>query len=72
MLSIRLPEEVEARLETLARQTGRTKSYYARQAIVEKIEDLEDIYLAEQTFERIRAGNEDVISADEMWRDLGN
>jgi len=72
MLSIRLPEEVEARLETLARQTGRTKSYYARQAIVEKIEDLEDIYLAEQTLERIRAGQEDVISADEMWRDLEN
>ncbi len=70
MLSVRLPEEVEARLETLARQTGRTKSYYARQAIVEKIEDLEDIYLAEQTLERIRAGQENVISADEMWRDL--
>ena len=72
MLSIRLPEEVEARLETLARQTGRTKSYYARQAIVEKIDDLEDIYLAEQALERIRAGKEDVISADEMWRDLDN
>jgi len=70
MLSIRLPEEVEARLEMLARQTGRTKSYYARQAIVEKIEDLEDIYLAEQTLERICAGQEDIISADEMWRDL--
>ena len=72
MLSIRLPEEIEARLEPLARKTGRTKSYYARQAIVEKIEDLEDIYLAEQTLERIRAGKEDVISADEMWRDLDN
>lgn len=72
MLSIRLPEEIEARLEMLARQTGRTKSYYARQAIVEKIEDLEDIYLAEQALERIRAGQEDAISADEMWRDLEN
>jgi len=72
MLSIRLPEDVEARLETLARQTGRTKSYYARQAIVEKIEDLEDIYLAEQALERTRAGKEDVISADEVWRDLEN
>jgi RHH-type transcriptional regulator, rel operon repressor / antitoxin RelB len=72
MLSIRLPEEIEARLETLARQTGRTKSYYARQAIVEKIENLEDIYLAEISLERIRAGKEDVISADEMWRDLEN
>jgi RHH-type transcriptional regulator, rel operon repressor / antitoxin RelB len=53
-------------------QTGRTKSYYARQAIVEKIEDLDDIYLAEQTLECIRAGQEDMISADVMWHDLEN
>jgi len=32
MLAIRLPEEIEKRLDALAKQTGRTKSYYARQA----------------------------------------
>ena len=70
MLSLRLPADIESRLEFLARQTGRTKSYYAREAILEKIEDLEDAYLGEQVLERIRKGEEKVLSADEMWRDL--
>lgn len=70
MLSIRLPKDIEARLERLAKETGRTKSYYAREAILEKIEDMEDVYLAEQVLERIRMGKEKVISADEMWRGL--
>ena len=70
MLSLRLPADIESRLEFLARQTGRTKSYFAREAIVEKIEDLEDAYLGEQVLERIRKGEEKVLSAEEMWRDL--
>ena len=70
MLSIRLPKDIEARLERLAKETGRTKSYYAREAILEKIEDMEDVYLAEQVLERIRMGKEKVISSDEMWRGL--
>ncbi|GAB1582513.1 MULTISPECIES: DUF6290 family protein [Phyllobacteriaceae] len=48
MLALRLPPEIEKRLEDLARKTGRTKSYYAREAILEHIDDLEDLYLAEQ------------------------
>ena len=70
MLSIRLPKDIEARLERLAKETGRTKSYYAREAILEKIEDMEDVYLAEHILERIRMGKEKAISADEMWRGL--
>lgn len=72
MLSIRLPEEIESRLERLARRTGRTKSYYAREAILEKIEDMEDAYLAEQVLERIRKGDEETVSSEEMWRELDN
>ena len=45
MLAIRLPKDVEARLTDLATKTGRTKTYYAREAILEYIDDLEDIYL---------------------------
>ncbi len=70
MLSLRLPANIESRLEFLARQTGRTKSYYAREAILEKIEDLEDAYLGEQVLDHIRKGDEKVLSAEEMWRDL--
>lgn len=48
MLALRLPEDIEKRLAALAKKTGRTKSFYAREAIVEHIEDLEDYYLAEE------------------------
>ena len=49
MLSIELPEEIEARLERLAERTGRSKSFYVREAILEKIEEMEDVYLAERS-----------------------
>ena len=48
MLAIRLAPEIEERLEALAARTGRTKTFYAREAILEHIDDLEDLYLAEQ------------------------
>ncbi|SMM99778.1 RelB/StbD replicon stabilization protein (antitoxin to RelE/StbE) [uncultured Candidatus Thioglobus sp.] len=67
MLAIRLPESVEQRLEDLAALTGRTKTYYAREAIVDKIQDLEDIYLAEKEIEDIRAGKVATVSSEEMW-----
>lgn len=47
MLSIRLPEPVELRLNALAKTTGRTKTALAREAILEFIGDLADFYLAE-------------------------
>ena len=46
MLAIRLPEEIENRLANLATQTGRTKTFYAREAIIEHLSDMEDKYLA--------------------------
>jgi RHH-type rel operon transcriptional repressor/antitoxin RelB len=71
MLAIRLPKTIEQRLENLATLTGRTKTYYAREAIIDKIEDLEEIYLAEKELEDIRSGKAPVISSKEMWSDLG-
>jgi RHH-type transcriptional regulator, rel operon repressor / antitoxin RelB len=61
MLAIRLPRSIEKRLEKLARRTGRTKTYYARQAILEHLDDLEDMCAAEGILERIRAGEERTI-----------
>ena len=46
MLAIRLPEEIETRLAALAARTGRTKTFYAREAILEYIDDMEDKYIA--------------------------
>lgn len=52
MLAIRLDPDIEKRLERLAKRTGRTKTFYAREAILEHLENLEDIYLASQRLER--------------------
>lgn len=56
MLAIRLPAEIETRLDALAAATGRTKTFYAREAILEHLDDLEDLYLAEQRLIEVRAG----------------
>ena len=52
MLALRLPPEIEQRLAALAKKTGRSKSYYAREAILRQIEDLEDYYLARRRLAR--------------------
>jgi RHH-type rel operon transcriptional repressor/antitoxin RelB len=52
MLSIRLDPAIERRLSELAKRTGRTKTYYARELIEGNIEDLEDRYLAEARLEK--------------------
>jgi len=51
-LAIRLPEDLNERLDKLARRTGRTKTFYAREAILEHIEDLEDTYMALKRLEK--------------------
>ncbi len=67
MLAIRLDPEIEKRLEELARKTGRTKTFYAREAILEHLEDLEDVYLAEERLVK-RPGK--IYSAEEVKREL--
>jgi RHH-type rel operon transcriptional repressor/antitoxin RelB len=54
MLALRLPPEIEKRLDALAKKTGRTKSFYAREAILRHLEDLEDYHLALQRLRRGR------------------
>ena len=71
MLAIRLPQSIERRLEKLARRTGRTKTYYAREAILEHLEDMEDLYLAEGALERIRSGQERTIPLKDAMKRHG-
>ena len=67
MLDIRLDADTENRLTLLAKKTGRTKTFYAREAILEYIGDLEDIYLAEQRLRRPAK----TFSAEEVKREVG-
>jgi RHH-type rel operon transcriptional repressor/antitoxin RelB len=71
MLAIRLPEDLEKRLDTLAKLTGRTKTFYARQAIEQHLDDLEDMYLAEQRLTEIRAGRTQTIALEDILKRYG-
>jgi RHH-type rel operon transcriptional repressor/antitoxin RelB len=68
MLAIRLPQSIEKRLEKLARRTGRTKSFYVREAILEHLDDLEDLYLAEKSFDRIQKGEEQTVPLGDLLK----
>ena len=70
-ISIRLPDDIDRRLDFLARQTGRTKAFYIREALAGKIDDLEDYYLAADVLERIRKREEATYSSAEVRKDLG-
>jgi RHH-type rel operon transcriptional repressor/antitoxin RelB len=67
MLDIELDPELESRLERLAKETGRSKSYYAKLAIAQFLEDREDYLRGMATLER----NEPRICLDELERELG-
>jgi len=68
MLALRLPPEIEKRLASLAKKTGRTKSFYAREAILTHLEDLEDLYQAKKALDE---GGEP-ISLEDMMKEYGS
>ena len=71
MLALRLPEEIERRLSALAKRTGRSKSFYAREAILEHLDDLEAEYLSDKVLSRVQEGKEQTYSLDQLERELG-
>ena len=70
-LSIRIPDDILERLESMAVQTGRTKAFYVKEAVLNHLEDLEDIYVAEQRLANIKAGLSVTHTLDEVERALG-
>lgn len=71
MLAIRLPQEIEERLDQLAERTGRTKTYFAREAILAYLDDLEDVHLAEKTLKDIRAGRSKTLPLESVMKKHG-
>ena len=69
-VSIRLDPEIELRLDQLAAKTGRAKSYYLRELIEGGLDDLEDFYLADATMERVRKGQENIVSSAQVRKEL--
>ena len=67
MLAVRLNRDTEDRLNRLAQETGRSKSYYVKQAIENYLEEREDYLLALAVLER----DEPRKPIAEVRRDLG-
>lgn len=70
-VSLRLPEDMKKRLDKIAKRTGRSKTFYMIEAINEKMEDLEDLYLAEQRTLALRAGRSKTYTQEEMEKRYG-
>lgn len=68
--SIRLAPETEQRIDRLVTRTGRSKAYYLRELIERGMDDLEDYYLGIEVLERIRKGEEQIISSKEFWHGM--
>jgi RHH-type rel operon transcriptional repressor/antitoxin RelB len=71
MLAIRLPEDIEERLDALAKKTGRTKTFYAREAILEYLDTLENIHIAEKRYGDLRSGKSKSIPLKKVMKEYG-
>lgn len=70
-ISLRLPDDISIRLQKLAQITGRSKTYYMLEAIREHLDDIEDLYLAEQRLLDHRAGKSQAVPLEELMRRYG-
>lgn len=70
-VSLRLPDDVFRRLQRLAERTGRSKTFYMLEAIQEHLDDLEDLYIAEQRLIDLRAGKSETVPLDEVMKRYG-
>lgn len=69
MLAVDLSPDLEERLNRLSRLTGRSVGSFAQEAILDRIEDLEDAYLAADRLENLRSGRTEAVAlADVMKR----
>jgi len=70
-MSLRLPVDVESRLTALSALTGRSKTFYAVEAIIEHIDDLEDAHLSAEILARVRVGTEGRVPLNDLLADYG-
>lgn len=65
------PADIEKQPDRLAERSGRTKTYYAREAILRHIEDPEDIEVAERSLRALHEGRAKTIPLEEVMKRYG-
>ena len=71
MLAIRLPAEIEQRLADMAKKTGRTKTFYAREAILNYLEDMEDRFIAEKAWKEFEKSGRETVPFEDVLKRYG-
>jgi RHH-type rel operon transcriptional repressor/antitoxin RelB len=67
-VSVRLPKELAERLDGIAKETERTRSFIIQQALETYIEDYADLQIA---LDRLRNSRDEIISGKELRKALG-
>ena len=70
-ISVVLPEDLTARLQALCERTGKSEISYVLEAVNEYLEDIEDVYIAEQRLADIRSGRSRTYTLEEVEKELG-
>jgi RHH-type rel operon transcriptional repressor/antitoxin RelB len=70
MIGVRLHPDLESRLNTLAKQTHRSKSFYVQRALEEFLDEQEDLFLAEAVSQRLRDKKEKTHSLEKVMAEL--
>ncbi|MFZ0207562.1 MAG: DUF6290 family protein [Roseiarcus sp.] len=71
MFALELSPELEARLEELAALTARSKSDIVQEALIEHIDDIEDLAVARQRLIESRARGEKFIPLEQLIERYG-
>ena len=67
MLSVRIPKEMEARIERLAQSTQRSKSFFVKEALANYLDDMEEYY---EVLKRRNDPSRNLISLEELEKAL--
>lgn len=70
-VSVRFSQELNSMLSTVVEENNTTKTDFIRQAVVEKIEDMYDIRMADQAHKGWVDGGRKTISHEEMMKRYG-
>jgi RHH-type rel operon transcriptional repressor/antitoxin RelB len=71
MLAVRLDAEMEQELDRLAKETGRTKTFYVKEALTNYLADIKDYYDAQDVLNNVKLGKEKVHSSADVRSSLG-
>jgi RHH-type transcriptional regulator, rel operon repressor / antitoxin RelB len=67
IISLRLPEELEYKLNNIKKETNRPKSYFIKKALEEY---LFDVALYQKALDRLNDASDEILSSEKMKKEI--